>query len=257
MKVAAAIASYRSDRSPDVLLVRTLYALGATLAVAVLFFALRRVYRWLDALATRRLAARIEGLEKESIQLIRASQLWTALHGAFKALRVLLTLVILYLYLNFVLGLYPWTRPAARGLFGLIMDPLRAMGSALIGEIPDLVFLALLIVVTRYVLKLAKLFFAGIGQGRIRVSGIDSELAEPTYRIVRLLIVVFAVVVAYPYIPGSESDCLQGDIHFSRPGLLAGLHVGHRQCARGLYHDLPARLQDRRQDPGRGRLQET
>jgi hypothetical protein len=68
MKVAAAIASYRSDRSPDVLLVRTLYALGATLAVAVLFFALRRVYRWLDALATRRLAARIEGLEKESIQ---------------------------------------------------------------------------------------------------------------------------------------------------------------------------------------------
>jgi small-conductance mechanosensitive channel len=209
-RIAAAIAAYRSDRSPDVLLVHTLYALGATLAVAVLLFALRRAYRWLDAVASRRLAARIEGLERESIQLIRASQLWKALHGAFKALRVLVMLVILYVYLNFVLGLYPWTRPAAQGLFGLVMDPLRAMGSAVIGEIPDLVFLALLVVVTRYVLKLARLFFAGIEQGRIGVSGIDSELAEPTYRIVRLLIIIFAVVVAYPYIPGSESDAFKG-----------------------------------------------
>jgi small-conductance mechanosensitive channel len=210
LRVAAAIAAYRSDRSPDVLLVHTLYALGATLATAVLLFALRRAHRWLDAMATRRLAGRIEGLEKESIQLVRASQLWKALHGAFKALRVLLALVILYVYLNFVLGLYPWTRPAAQGLFDLIMDPLRAMGSALISEIPNLVFLALLVVVTRYVLKLARLFFAGIEQGRMRVSGIDSELAEPTYRIVRLLIIVFAVVVAYPYIPGSESNAFKG-----------------------------------------------
>jgi small-conductance mechanosensitive channel len=209
-RIAEAIAAYRSDREPRVLLTHSLYALGATLALVALLFAVRRAYRWLDALAGRRLGAHIEKLEQGSVHLIKASQLRQALRGAFETLRVLLTLVTLYLYLNYVLALFPWTRPASRGLFDLVVDPLRVMGTALIRDIPDLVFLAILVVVTRYVLKLARLFFSGIEQGGIRVSGMDSEVAGATYKIVRLLIVVFALVVAYPYIPGSESDAFKG-----------------------------------------------
>lgn len=209
-RIAEAIAMYRSDRNPRALLTHSLYALGATLVVVALLLALRRAYRWLDARVTRRLAARIGKLEQESVHLVRAGQLRQALHGAFKTLRVLLALAILYVYLNYVLELFPWTRPVSRGLFDLVMDPLRVMGSALIRDLPDLVFLAILVVVTRYVLKLAKLFFAGVEQGGIKVSSIDSELAQPTYRIVRLLIIIFALVVAYPYIPGSESDAFKG-----------------------------------------------
>ncbi|MGE5320385.1 MAG: mechanosensitive ion channel domain-containing protein [Hyphomicrobiaceae bacterium] len=209
-RIAEAIVAYRSDRDPRVLLTHSGYALGATLALAVLLFAVRRAYRWLDALASRRLAGHIEKLEQGSVHLIKASQLRQALHGAFKTLRVVLTLIALYLYLDYVLGLYPWTRPGSQALFGLLVAPLRVMGAALVRDIPDLVFLVVLFVVTRYVLKLARLFFSGIEQGGIRVSGMDSEVAGATYKIVRLLIVVFAVVVAYPYIPGSDSDAFKG-----------------------------------------------
>lgn len=209
-RIAEAIAAYRSDRDTHVLLSHSLYALGATLALVALLLAVRRAYRWLDEMASRRLAGYIEHLEEDSVHLIKASQLRQALRGSFKALRGLLTLVILYLYLNYVLELFPWTRPASRELFDLVVDPLRVMGTALIRDIPDLVFLAILVVVTRYVLKLARLFFSGIEQGGIRVAGMDSEVAGATYKIVRLLIVVFALVVAYPYIPGSESDAFKG-----------------------------------------------
>jgi small-conductance mechanosensitive channel len=209
-QIASAFAAYRSERSPDVLLTHTVHAIGATLAVAVLFFALRLGRRWLDAAATRRMAARIEVLERESKHFIRTDQLRSALHGAFQALRILLTLVVIYVYLNYVFGLFPWTRPVARGMFDLVMDPLRVMGASLIRDIPDLAFLVILIVVTRYILKLVRLFFEGIDQGRIKVASMDSEVAWPTYRIVRLLIIVFALVVAYPYIPGSESDAFKG-----------------------------------------------
>jgi small-conductance mechanosensitive channel len=176
----------------------------------VLLLALGRAYRWLVEMATRRLGAHFEKVEHGSVHLIQARQLWQGLHGIFKALRVVLTLVLVYLYLSYVLELFPWTRPVSRGLFDLVLDPLRVMGSAFIRDIPDLVFLAILIVVTRYVLRLAKLFFAGIEQGRIKVASLDSELAQPTYRLIRLLILVFALVVAYPYIPGSESEAFKG-----------------------------------------------
>ena len=38
----------------------------------------------------------------------------------------------------------------------------------------------------------------------------DSEWALPTYKIVRLAVVAFALVVAYPYIPGSGSAAFKG-----------------------------------------------
>ena len=209
-RIASAIAAYRDDRRPEVLLTNTLYAIGATLALGVLLFGLRRAYRWLDAAATRYLGARIEALEKKSSQIIKTDQLWHALRGSLMVVRLLLTLGIVYAYLYAVLGLYPWTRPVANGLFDLVMEPLRVMGSGVIREIPALVFLAILVVVMYYGLQLVRLFFAGIERGRISVPGIDSELAEPTHRIVRLLIVVFALVVAFPYIPGSGSDAFKG-----------------------------------------------
>jgi small-conductance mechanosensitive channel len=54
------------------------------------------------------------------------------------------------------------------------------------------------------------LFFAAVGRSEVQIEGFDSEWAEPTYKIVRVLIVVFAMVVAYPYIPGSSSDAFKG-----------------------------------------------
>jgi len=209
-QIASAIAAYRSDRRPNVLLTNTLYAIGATLLLAVLLLALRRAYRWLDAAATRYLGARIEALEKKSSHLIRTDQLWHALRGSLMVARLLLTLGIVYAYLYAVLGLYPWTRPVAQGLFDLVMEPLRVMGSGVIREMPSLVFIAILAVVTYYGLQFVKMFFAGIERGRISLPGIDSELAEPTHKIVRLAIIVFALVVAFPYIPGSGSDAFKG-----------------------------------------------
>jgi small-conductance mechanosensitive channel len=84
------------------------------------------------------------------------------------------------------------------------------MGTGLLEAVPGLVFIALLAVVTRYLLRLLWLFFAALQQGRVTLAGFDPDWAAPTYRLVRILAVAFAVVVAYPYIPGSGSEAFKG-----------------------------------------------
>jgi small-conductance mechanosensitive channel len=121
-----------------------------------------------------------------------------------------LVVVIAYLYLNFVLGLYPWSRPLAQQLFSLFLNPLYTLGAAFLASLPNLVFVAILVILTRYVLKLTWFFFTGIDQGTITLANFDREWALPTYRITRLLIIAFALVIAYPYIPGSESEAFKG-----------------------------------------------
>jgi small-conductance mechanosensitive channel len=95
-------------------------------------------------------------------------------------------------------------------LSAIFLGPLGSMASAVLDAVPNLIFITVLVLVTRYLLKLVRLFFAGIDSGTITVSNFDRDWAWPTYRIVRFAVVAFTVVVAYPYIPGSTSPAFQG-----------------------------------------------
>jgi small-conductance mechanosensitive channel len=55
-----------------------------------------------------------------------------------------------------------------------------------------------------------KLYFQGIGDGTLVLKNFDADWGLPTYRLVRLLLIAFALVIAYPYVPGSGSEAFKG-----------------------------------------------
>ena len=209
-RIAQAIKDYRNDRQPRTLLINSGYALVVTILTALLLWAILRIFSWIYSLAQRRIKARIERLETKSHYIFDADQIWDIMGGLLKTAKVLTMLVVIYFYLNLVLGLYPWTRRFAQVLFTLTVDPLRVIGLGLLEALPSLFFLVILFFITRYILKVTYLFFAGIDRGSIHVAKFDREWGLPTYRIVRLMIIAFALVMAYPYIPGSSSEAFKG-----------------------------------------------
>ena len=210
IKVKEAIALYRNDRNPRVLLINTLYALGATAVLALVLLTVRRAFRKLDALAARRLRSRIKAFEERSHQIVEARQMRHALQGLLKSTYVLALLVLGYIYLHFVFGLYPWTRPLAARLLEIFLDPLQAMGLGLLESLPGIVFVIVVAIVTRYILRLTRLYFESIDRGAVTLARFDREWALPTYKITRLVFIALALVVAYPYIPGSSSEAFKG-----------------------------------------------
>ena len=210
IKVKEAIAVYRNDRNPRVLLINTLYALGATAVLALVLLTVRRAFRKLDALAARRLRSRIKAFEERSHQIVEARQMRHALQGLLKSTYVLALLVLGYIYLHFVFGLYPWTRPLAARLLEIFLDPLQAMGLGLLESLPGIVFVIVVAIVTRYILRLTRLYFESIDRGAVTLARFDREWALPTYKITRLVFIALALVVAYPYIPGSSSEAFKG-----------------------------------------------
>jgi hypothetical protein len=157
-KIGAAVQSYREERKPDRLLYNTLYALVATVLVAGLLVAIRWAFRRFTARIEQRYQARIQQLEAQSLKFVRAEQLKIALHRTLQTVITLVVLVLLYVYLHFVLSLYPWTRQFAEHLLTLLLNPLVSMGAGLLAAVPNLVFIAVLVVVTRSLLKLIRLF---------------------------------------------------------------------------------------------------
>jgi len=209
-KIASVIDNYRLDRAPQVLLKHSTYALGLTAVMALLLWGVLRLFRLLDGWAGRHVKRGVQDLASKAHHLIQADQIWTLFAAFLNALRLLSVAILIYSYLNTVLGLFPWTRPAALVLFDLVLNPLKSLWHGFIKSLPDLVFLVILFLVLRYVLKLTRMFFTQVSRGRIKLREFDPDWAMPTHKIVRFLIVAFSIVIAYPYIPGSDSLAFKG-----------------------------------------------
>jgi small-conductance mechanosensitive channel len=210
MRVREAITQYRAARSAPSLRAAAGRTLLATIVLAIGIIVLLWLWRRFDALLTRRLHTRIHSVGIQSFEVMRAEQIWTAVRSAFITIRTLTLAAGVFVYLGFVLAYWPWTRGLSRGLFGLVLGPLQVLGLGFVANIPRFVFLAVLVLLTRFTLKIIRLFFEAVGRGTVALSGFDAEWAEPTYKIARIAVVALALVVAYPYIPGSESAAFKG-----------------------------------------------
>jgi small-conductance mechanosensitive channel len=141
---------------------------------------------------------------------LRASRLLELQRGLVTALTSALALVVVYATLTFVLRRFPYTRPWGESMRGFLLTTVESLGVGVIDAIPGLFTVALIVVFTRYLALLLGLWFKAVEQGRIRPRWLYPETAQPTRRLVSTLLWLFAIVVAYPYLPGSQSEAFKG-----------------------------------------------
>jgi small-conductance mechanosensitive channel len=209
-RLREAIVDYRAARSPAALRANALNALGATVALIAGAFALFWFWRWMDRWLTSRLATRIQTVGIQSFEVMRAERIWSALRNGLIALRTLTLLAIALTYIGFVLAQFPRTHGLSRNMVAFALGPLQVISNGLIANIPSLVFLVVLFFVFRFSLRLIRLFFDAIERGTVTLTNFEPEWAQPTYKIIRALVIAFGLIVAYPYIPGSESAAFRG-----------------------------------------------
>lgn len=209
-RVGEAIGAFRKDRTPPVLARGAGLALLTVALAGLALFLLRYLVRRIQAYFGQRLGARIRLLRQRAFPTIDTERFFGGVRRAVAAVHFVLALLVGAVALEIILGLFPWSRGASHSLLSSIIDPLQTIGLAAIDYLPKLIFLLVLALVTRWAIRLLKLFFEGVGAGRIVFEGFDSDWAPPTYRIARLAVLAFAVVVAYPYLPGSDSAAFKG-----------------------------------------------
>jgi len=95
-------------------------------------------------------------------------------------------------------------------LFGYIAHPVRDIALGAVKYIPNLFRIALIIVITRYVIKLLKFFSFQITKGKLVLPGFYADWAEPTLKILQVLLWAFTLAIIYPYLPGADSKAFQG-----------------------------------------------
>ena len=209
-KIGSAINKYRYDRSKPVILKNITQAVISSFVLIIILFIVIRLSKRINNALQNRIKARIDSVENISFNLIKSNQIWKGFHVLFNTTRNVLIITIIAVFINYVLSLFPWTNSFAVYLLNLITDPIINLGTSFVLYIPKLIFLIIIYFITKYVLKFIKLFFSGIESGGILIKDFHPEWAISTFKIVRAFIIAFAIIIAYPYIPGSDSVAFKG-----------------------------------------------
>lgn len=187
-----------------------------TLLLAGALWALGRLRRWVRRRIERFIQRSMErsgikgGISRGSTIMLIGQRLVVVLIG-------ILMLVAIYFWLTAALGRFPLTRAWSEQMFGLLSVAGLWIFNGVVDALPGLGLVAFIILITRWITHITASMFDRIGSGELEVTWLDANIAAPTKRVVVLVIWLFAMVIAYPYIPGSDSKAFQGI------GVLAGL----------------------------------
>ncbi len=207
-QLEAAIRSERLRYAPATLMRSGVYGVVATLALAlgiwIVFNVTRRIRNWVD----RRW--RQHGALLQQAEIVSADRIGHTIDLIVRAIRAIVILLLVDLHLTYTLGLFPWTRAISRSLVGYVVTPFRAAGSAFLGYLPKLLFVIVIAGIIHVAIRLVGLFFNQIKHGRIVFANFPAEWADPTNKIVRILLIAFGLVVAFPYLPASDSPAFAG-----------------------------------------------
>jgi small-conductance mechanosensitive channel len=205
-----AMAESREKRDVHLLARAATSALVATLVFALSVFVLVRVVRW----GAQRIGQRGQMLA-EYVKVGEHRALNPAAVGRVLRRLVLLTgwgvgLMLTNVWLVFVLERFPHTRAWGEQLEGYLVGLLGDMTNAGARAIPGLVVVAVILLVTRMFTQAAARFLERVERGRLRIGWLDAETAVPTRRIASAVLWLFALAMAYPYLPGANTDAFKG-----------------------------------------------
>ena len=197
-------------RAPGVLLRGVGFAVAGLAFGVLLLWAIGKsrqfVARKLDSIAEQTLSK--TGIA--DLAALRGSRLLDFQRAFVTMVTVGLQLVVLYSLITFDLQQFPYTRPWGESLSGFLLRTVETLGFGIVNGIPGVFTVLLILLLARFTTKLLALWFNSVEQGRIKVQWIYPETAVPTRRLATALVWMFAMVVAYPYMPGSGTEAFKG-----------------------------------------------
>lgn len=205
-----AIAETREARSSRLMFAAALWAGGAT----VVYLGLLWLLLWLGRALSRRTMALVSRTVEEvrigGTAILRRDRVVRAVRWVVRAGFWAVVFLLTYEWLGYVLGRFPYTRPWGEQLHAFLVDTAAGVVLAVAKAIPDLLVAGAIFFIASGAVGMLGGFFDSVQSGRVKVGWLDADSARPTRRLAAIAVWVFALVMAYPYIPGSDTEAFKG-----------------------------------------------
>ncbi|WP_223513799.1 mechanosensitive ion channel family protein [Pseudomonas sp. GL-B-19] len=150
-----------------------------------------------------------QALKVGRVQLVDANYLYPLVTRLLEALRWAIVLLLTYEWLGFVLSRFPYTRPWGESLNNYLLEVADYLLQGIVGAIPGMgVALAIFFIARGATAFSRRILRRMAAPGTL--SWLNAETLQPTQRLTSLAIWLFALAMAYPYLPGAGTDAFKG-----------------------------------------------
>ncbi|TSJ44501.1 mechanosensitive ion channel family protein [Mucilaginibacter corticis] len=208
--IGKSVIAYQKETSWETLLKESLLALLVIVVGGLLIYAVNRLFKWVHAKTAREKSWYSSGIKIRNFQLLDAARQLSVLYSVINVIKWLTIILVIYLALPVLFGIFPFTKDISHTLIGYILSPLKNIALAIWAYVPNLITIIVIVIVFRYVLKFFHFIKSEIEAGRLTVPGFYPDWANPTYQILRVLILAFMLIIIFPYLPGSDSGVFKG-----------------------------------------------
>jgi small-conductance mechanosensitive channel len=109
-----------------------------------------------------------------------------------------------------VLMQFPYTRVWGANLERYLVELLSGIGTSVVGALPGLVTALFIFLITRFVAGILDRLFERASRNELRLSWLDPDVVAPTRRLAKVALWLFALAMAYPYLPGAQTEAFKG-----------------------------------------------
>lgn len=187
-----------------------LISIAATAVFLVLLRLLRIARRVILHRLLRASRARLQSLSVGGYKLVDTDRVLGFARRAVELVTWAAGLALAYLWLTLVLTQFAYSRPWGNALGHYLVVTLSGLVTSVLQGIPGLFTIVLIFVMTRFIVRLMNTVFDAVQSDSLRLAWLHPDTVTPTRRIVAALLWLFAVAIAYPHLPGSDTDIFKG-----------------------------------------------
>jgi small-conductance mechanosensitive channel len=204
------IGETRELRDPRAMGTAVTLAIAGTLLFVALLWMLDRASRSLGARILRGAATRTRRLHLGGVELLESDRALVLLRHVLRGLFWIVALLIANAWVSFVLQLFPYTRAWGERLDDFLLDTGAAMLGAVARAVPGLLVAVAIVLIARFAAAVVSGFFDRLQRGRIALGWLDADTVRPTRKLAVLAVWLLAAAMAYPYLPGAETEAFKG-----------------------------------------------
>jgi len=208
--IAHAVKAYKAENSWQIMLKDLLLAALVLAVLILIIYSINRLFRWIKHKIEKQRGTRIRGIKFRNYEFLDTSRQVTALFSLIKILKWFVILVLIYMTLPVLFGIFPWTAGFSGQLISSFLDPIKKILISIWYYLPNLFTIIVLIFIFRYLLRILFYFKKEIERGALKIPGFYIDWANPTFQIIRVLFLAFMLIVIFPYLPGSDSPIFKG-----------------------------------------------
>ena len=197
-------------RSFDSLLKSVVKSGIATAVFGALLWLMAAIRKWISVKLIEIAARKAEAIKVGDTSLIERKHVVRILLKSLNLLRWFIVAILAYEWLSFLLSTFPYTRPWGMRLNDYLINVVQGIGSSILGALPGLGVAVVIFIIARFTV----IFLGGVlermSKSESALSWLGPDTMPTTRRLFNFAIWVFAIAMAYPYLPGAQTEAFKG-----------------------------------------------